>query len=406
MLKRKLFDSIIQHLPAKEFSIIVGPRQSGKTTLLTQIADYLKSKDEQVYMFTLEDQTILTKLNEHPENIFNFVFYDRNHRFYLLIDEIQYLEDPSNFLKLLYDKHFTSLKIIATGSSAFYIDKKFKDSLAGRKKLFELYTLNFEEFLDFRSRNNELSSELTRIRDNDQYISLKNSEIESFFHEYLTFGGYPAVVLAQNTDEKKAILKELLYSFVKRDISESNITEEEKFYRLMLLLAHQTGSLVNVNELSTTLRLSFSAIENYLYALRKCFHITLLRPFYKNIRKELTKMPKVYFHDLGLRNMLMNQFNPVFQRPDKGEIIENFVFIRLREKIGLDSLFYWRTADGHEIDFIVRESLEEGYAIEVKYDYSTFNQGKFKKFTEAYPGFLLECRAFEAISSKNKVLTL
>jgi predicted AAA+ superfamily ATPase len=237
-LKRRLLIELIRHLDAKEFSIIAGPRQSGKTTLLNQLSDHLREKGEMVYLFTLEDPAILSALNQHPENIFDLIIRKDQQRIYILLDEIQYLADPSNFLKLLYDKHAGLIKIIATGSSAFYIDRKFKDSLAGRKRLFELYTLSFDEMLDFRTGNQELSKELQYMRENDLYRPPNMPQLEAFFSEYLTYGGYPAVVLAQDHEEKVMRLKELLFSFVKRDISESNINDQEKFYRMMLLLAH------------------------------------------------------------------------------------------------------------------------------------------------------------------------
>jgi uncharacterized protein len=406
MNKRKLYFTITDQLIKKEFCIIAGPRQVGKTVLLSQIADFLREKNEQVFSFTLEDPAILARLNNHPEKIFDFIFPDRKQRLYLMIDEIQYLDNPSNFLKLLYDQYQPWLKIVATGSSAFYIDSKFKDSLAGRKQLYELYTLGFDEFLDFRTGNTELSTELVRIRENTGYISIKFQELENLLNEYLIFGGYPAVVLAPDTESKKLILRELLFSFVKRDIMESNINDSEKFYNLMLLLSHQTGSLLNVNELAGILKLSVTAVENYLYVLRKCYHIHLIRPFFRNIRKELTKMPKIYYNDLGMRNILMNQFNPVFQRSDKGELIENYAYIRLRETRDNDSLFYWRTTEGNEIDFVLRDTFETGEAIEIKYNYSSFNKGKYIKFTKAYPGFPISCFAWEGPSVSNKIISI
>ncbi len=404
--KRKLFHSLIRHLEDREFTIIVGPRQSGKTTLLNQISDYLKEKNETAYFFTLEDPSILSSLNKHPENIFDLIIRKDQQRIYLLLDEIQYLSDPSNFLKLLYDKHSGLIKVIATGSSAFYIDSKFKDSLAGRKRLFELFTLSFDEMLDFRTGNQEMSTELQNMRENDNYRPARLQQLEGFFSEYLTYGGYPAVVLAQDHDEKILLLKELLFSFVKRDIAESNITDSEKFYRMMLLLAHQTGSLVNSHELAGTLKLSAASIDKYFYVLQKCFHIQLIKPFFGNIRKELVKMPKCYFHDLGLRNILMNQFNPIFQRIDKGELIENYAFMRLREKIGMDSLFFWRTAEGNEVDFIVKQSVNQGEAIEIKYDFDAYNPKKYIRFTTAYPDISLSCRAFESEMNRGKIMTL
>lgn len=391
MNKRKLYFSVISQLQDKEFCIITGPRQSGKTVLLSQIAEYLKNSGEKVLNITLEDPLILKRLNEHPEKVFDYIIPDHSKRQFLLIDEIQYLNNPANFLKLLYDLHQPWLKIVATGSSAFYIDKKFDDSLAGRKHLLELFTLGFDEFLEFKTGNRELTSELEQIRNRKEYASLRFNEIENYFMEYITYGGYPAVVLAPDREKKITMLKEILNSYVKRDITESGINETEKFYHLMLLLSHQTGRLVNMNELANTLRLSITAVENYLYALRKCYHIQFIRPFYMNLRKELTKMPKVYFNDLGIRNVLMNLFSQVDQRIDRGELTENYAYIRLRDSRAYDSMFYWRTSDGHEVDFIIRDSLTSGEAFEIKYDYNSFNPVRYRKFREAYPGIPLKC---------------
>jgi predicted AAA+ superfamily ATPase len=391
MNKRKLYFSVISQLQDKEFCIITGPRQSGKTVLLSQIAEYLKNSGEKVLNVTLEDPLILKRLNEHPEKVFDYIIPDHSKRQFLLIDEIQYLNNPANFLKLLYDLHQPWLKIVATGSSAFYIDKKFDDSLAGRKHLFELFTLGFDEFLEFKTGNRELTSELEQIRNRKEYASLRFNEIENYFMEYITYGGYPAVVLAPDREKKITMLKEILNSYVKRDITESGINETEKFYHLMLLLSHQTGRLVNMNELANTLRLSITAVENYLYTLRKCYHIQFIRPFYMNLRKELTKMPKVYFNDLGIRNVLMNLFSQVDQRIDRGELTENYAYIRLRDSRAYDSMFYWRTSDGHEVDFIIRDSLTSGEAFEIKYDYNSFNPVRYRKFREAYPGIPLKC---------------
>lgn len=406
MKKRKLFQQIVGHLDKKEHTIIVGPRQAGKTTLLKQIEDYLKLSNNVVYFFNLEDATILQNLNQHPENIFHYFNSDAKSRIILLIDEVQYLKNPSNFLKLLYDKHAEKIKIIATGSSAFYIDLKFNDSLAGRKRLFNLYTLDFDEFLMFKSDRVDYQSELQEIRKNSNYLSLHRKQIESLFYEYLSFGGYPAVVVAPNPDEKKLILKELLFSYMKRDIYESRIQDEEKFNKMLQILASQIGGLINKNELSNTLQLSTTSVDRYITILRKTFHIHLVLPFYQNLRKELTKMPKVFFNDLGLRNALLNQFMPLDLRIDKGSLLENYVFVRLREIYGTDIIKYWRTANGNEVDFIIQEQWEKGFAIEVKHNYNQFKLSKYKIFTNTYSSYPLQCRAFISPTNKENVLGL
>lgn len=404
--ERKLYSTLTKHLKEKEFTIISGARQTGKTTLLNQLLNYLQQRKETVFFLTLEDPAILARLNQHPDNLFEFIIREPEKRIFILLDEVQYLNDPSNFLKFLYDKYSPQLKVIATGSSAFYIDRKFKDSLAGRKRLFELYTLDFDEYLNFRTTKDDLKEELVRIRSNNTYTSIKRKELESHFAEYLTYGGYPEVVLAGSVIKKMELLKELMGSYLKRDVSESNIQDQDKFYRLLILLSHQTGSLVNVNELSRTLKLSVTAVENYLYVLRKCFHVHLVNPFYGNIRKELTKMPKVYFHDLGFRNIIMNLFASLDQRPDKGSVIENYAFIRLREHYGSDNLRYWRTADGNEIDFIITETVGKGKAIEIKFEEGNFNPSRYSKFTEGYPGYQLSHRSLRSKDNRGSIIAL
>ena len=134
-----------------------------------------------------------------------------------------------------------------------------------------------------------------------------------------------------------------------------------------------------------------ATVENYIYLMQKTFIVQLLSPFYGNVRKELTKMPKVYFNDNGLRNALLNNFSRLNDRADKGALLENYVYCRLRQLHDRDSLHFWRTADGNEVDFILEQQLNKGLAYEVKYNDIQFKPSKYKKFTEAYPDFTLGC---------------
>lgn len=141
---------------------------------------------------------------------------------------------------------------------------------------------------------------------------------------------------------------------------------------------------MNVNELSATLRIKNETVNHYLYVMQKCFHITLVKPFHRNLRKELVKMPKAYVMDTGLRNCLLNNFQLPDARTDKGELWENMYFKLLAEKYGMHEIRYWRTADGNEVDFIIPD-IETPKAVEVKYDASAVKSSKYKKFEEAYP---------------------
>ena len=406
-LRRKLFTELSNHLEEREFTIITGARQTGKTTLLRQLEEELKSENKKVYYLSLEDPEILANLNRHPDNIFKYLTLDTNCITYLLMDEIQYLDDPSNFLKLLYDNYSSNFKLVVTGSSAFYIDKKFTDSLAGRKRLFKLYTLDFNEFIYFKTGSSDLINELSEIRNTEKYLSLKRRELKFLFKEYLTFGGYPGVVLAKDETKKKLLLKDLFLSYLQKDIYESKIRDENKFYELLIILANQTGSLLNMNELSNTLKISVTAVENYIYILQKSFHIQLIKPFHKNIRKELTKMPKIYFNDLGFRTTILNTYQDIETRLDKGEVIENYAYIRLREKYEMDYIKFWRTTSGNEVDFIIDDpGLSSKNAFEIKFNNTSYNMTKYKKFTEAYPDYSLQLRSYLAENNYTDIMAL
>lgn len=387
MIRRKLFEDLQVHLPKKEFSIITGARQTGKSTLLKQLEVYCKEEQIPVVFLNLENKTILAELNENPLNLLKFI-PEPNKRTIALVDEVQYLHDPSNFLKLLYDEHSEQIKVIATGSSAFYIDNKFNDSLAGRKKIFQLFTCSFDEYLDLSGKS-DLKEEKDRLLKNIEFKSTLIDYLRVEWETYMIYGGYPGIVTEPDKQEKINKLKEIRDSFVKRDLLESGVINETAFYNLFRILADQTGSMVNVNELSSTLRIKNETVDNYLTILQKCFHIALIKPFYKNIRKELTKMPKVFLLDTGLRNCLLNNFQPLAVRTDKGELWENTVFRIFADKIGIDAIQYWRTSAGNEVDFVI-SGLQVSKAIEAKYDINQVNTKKYKLFSSAYPEIPLQ----------------
>jgi uncharacterized protein len=290
-------------------------------------------------------------------------------------------------LKLLYDEQVEKVKIVATGSSAFYIDDHFRDSLAGRKRVFQLLTCSFNEYLQLRDKDT-LLQEYKRILSNKEAKTTQLEYLRLEWQSYMLYGGYPAVITEPDFREKIEKLKEIRDSFVKRDILESGVQNETAFYHLFRLLAEQSGCLTNVHELSATLRIKNATVNNYLHILQKCFHLALVKPFFRNLRKELTKMPKGFLLDTGLRNCLLNNFQQIPDRMDKGELWETVLFRVLADKYGWDAIYYWRTADGNEVDFVLPE-IESPFAIEAKYDEALIKPSKYKKFAEAYPGIPL-----------------
>lgn len=398
-MKRKIFNELVQLVPRKEYILITGARQVGKTTVIKQLATTLREKQEEHYFITFEDPDVLNAINKHPENILQFLKSDNRKdrsekKVILLVDEVQLAADPSNFLKLLYDKHGDWLKIIATGSSAFYLDTKFKDSLAGRKRILELYPLDFDEFLEF-SGNPGFREDYRLTQNNHDFQSLKYREMERLYQEYLTYGGYPAVVMEPDVNEKQKILKDLVNTYLKRDVFDSGDSNYLKVVQLLKILAFQTGQMVNVNELSRTLRFALPTIEKYLYILQKCYHIALLRPFFSNIRNEITRMPKVYFHDPGFRNALVNNWAPLQDRADRGQCVENSAYVELRNHHDAENLRFWRTSAGNEIDFIITDGINLQRAIEIKFNGSGWKEQSQKLFLKSYPGVPVEMYAWQ-----------
>jgi len=362
-----------EYLKDDDILLFTGARQAGKTTILRQLAERVEKKHGNLYFLNLEDPDYRSLLNQSPKNLFKIFTIDLKKRNFIFIDEVQYLNDPSNFLKYMYDEYRGRIKLLVSGSSAFYIDRKFKDSLAGRKRIFHVKTLSFREYLRFKNETDILQKDFRSLGISD------HDRLSVHLYEYMTYGGYPRIVLA-SAHEKIDLLSEIAYSYIKKDIYEASIRQEDIFFKLFKILSSQIGNLVNLSELAHTLGVSKTAIDNYLYIMQKSFHIALVKPFYRNIRKELTKMPKVYFFDTGLRNFFASNFKSFVIRDDKGALLENMVFRQLIEKYPVDEIRFWRTSQGQEIDFIA----DAKEAIEVKASSAGFKEGSYRVFSKHY----------------------
>lgn len=372
-------DALVESEPywyTDDILLFVGPRQAGKTTILRQIQDRIQ-RHTPSYWITLEDPDFLALLNKSPKNLFQIIPAHQDQKVFVFIDEIQYLDNPTNILKYLYDEHRDRVKLIVSGSSAFYIDETFQDSLVGRKKIFPVYPLSFREFLRFKNQDDLGGKDFSAL------ALMEKQTVSELYQEYMTYGGYPRVVLSP-IQQKEDALREIAYSYIKKDILEAGIRREETFFKLMKLLADHPGGLVNNTELANTLGVSILTVEKYLHVMRKSFHITMIRPFARNVRSELTKMPKIYWIDLGLRNFLAGSLAPYMVRNDKGRVLENAVARQLLTKRPEDEIKFWRTKSGQEIDFVV-----DSKAYEVKVDASNMKPSTLRAFQKAYPDIVL-----------------
>ena len=273
---RKIQQEISNWLLRDEIIVLSGSRQTGKTSLLKLLRDDLKSKKiekERLFYLNLEELDVLNDLNASPKNILNYIKV-KNKKSYFLIDEIQYLDNPSNFLKYLYDEHRDKVKLIVTGSSSLELKAKLQDSLVGRKVAFRINPLCFEEFLRFKR---------TDILDYYKHESAPlavQTEFKKYLDEYLLFGGLPKIALTDNSDEKKMLLKNYVSDYLNKDIrSIGKIDDLLKFNQLVKILASQIGQLLNVNELANTLNISRKEIGRYLNLLEYTFVLHRILPY-------------------------------------------------------------------------------------------------------------------------------
>ena len=379
LIDREIIPRIMDKIDSPEILLLVGARQVGKTSAMHLIMNRLRERvnPQNIHFFDLEDFRILDLINKGPAVFIHFLHSEyqiSNMKQYLFLDEIQYADNPSNFLKLIHDHH-PQFKVVASGSSTLSIRQKFKDSLAGRKRVFQIHTLSFREFLIFRNQHKLAELLLPSIFVDIKTIQAINwdrmrfhaDELSGMFEEFALYGGYPAVVLNHDKNDKVELLLEIVGSYVRKDIKDlSRIDNITGFNRLIQLCAAQCSKLVNVAELSSTLGISKQTIEKYLFLLENTFIITLLLPYFTNKRKEITKMPKIYMQDTGLRNSILSDFAPLGSRADKGEIVENVVLSQLmKTKSSLTNIFFWRSLSKAEVDFVVKKDFL--MPLEIKY---------------------------------------
>ncbi len=359
-IRREKEGEILRWLDEKEIIAIRGPRQSGKTTLLFRLMKILEKKrinKKRIHFITLEDDFEKDKFEKDPNAYIKYYVADDKERHFFLIDEVQYVKKAGKILKLVYDS-FHNIKIIITGSSTLDINE-IGSYLVGRVILFELYPFSFEEFLSAKDvkaneyyKKNKFSIEL-----NDTPKTLFIDTLNNYLKEYLTYGGYPRVVLETDKEKKKTLLKNIFLTYIEKDIAKIYGTKyNQKIGDLVKYLAATNGSIINYNDICNTTGLYYTELKEILTILENTYVIKRILPFHKNLITEIKKNPKIYFVDLGLRNFIYGRFD--HSDDELGKLLENFVMNNFMEK----SLNYWRTTAKAEVDFI----LEKEIPIEVK----------------------------------------
>ncbi len=362
MYKRKILSEIKKYLNFPEALILTGARQVGKTTIMRILYDELNVKEKPVLFFDLEDHLLLSQFNQSPVDVFQYIIEEIgiHKKIYIFIDEIQYLNDPSNLIKYFVD-HYKQVKIIASGSSTLQIKQKFKDALVGRKIEFPIYHLDFEEYLHFKGED-KLASLLIQ----DTISELNHQKLLTYFNRFSVEGGYPRVALLDKQSEKEKILNEIVQSYIYKDISYLFKIENISGFNLLLqIISNQCGQLFNLNQVQNAVKLNKVTLERYLFILENTFITKKIQPFFNNKTSEISKMGKVYILDNGIRNLLQKNFSKINDRLDKGLVLENAIFTEIyKNKSMLDEIKFWRTKSGNEVDFVI--DGKECCTIEVK----------------------------------------
>jgi len=326
LIKRRVQNDVENALFKGKIVVLYGARQVGKTTLVKGIID--KNKNDSLYLNCDEPDIRNALTNKTSTELKSYI----GSRRLVVIDEAQRVRDVGLTLKLIAD-NFSETQVIATGSSSFELSGKISEPLTGRKREFFLYPFSVDE--------------LSQV-----YSPLETNRL---LEERLIFGMYPGVIFAGS--DRGKVVRELATSYSYKDVlAYQNIRNPELLEKLLQALALQVGDEVSYTELAQLLGVNKVTIENYVRILEQAYIIFSVGPFSRNIRNELKKKRKIYFYDLGLRNALINNLNPVSLRRDVGALWENFMMserLKRNNNLGVSvNGYFWRTTNGKEIDYI------------------------------------------------------
>ncbi len=369
MYPRKITALIEQELNKPEIILLFGARRTGKSTILNM----LKEKHPSMQIFDCDNPVIHDVLQTKNTETIKSLFTKGK---IIAFDEAQTVTDIGLILKLLYDDRESELKFIATGSSSFDLSNKTGEPLTGRNISFNLFPLALPEIKE----KTGMLKVMERLDD------------------FLVYGTYPGIIDLNKTDKTKRLLQ-LSSDYLFKDILKfERLKNPDILRQLLKALALQVGSQVSVQELAQLLKISAVTVERYLDLLQKSFIIYKLPSYSGNLRNEIKKSKKYYFYDNGIRNALINNFNPVSNRSDAGALWENFCVVEMLKKVEYEqrfsNLYFWRTYDGAEID-LIEEKDGSLYAYEFKWNPKR-KVSLSKSFAEKY-----NVKGFKLITREN-----
>lgn len=349
MIPRRIFPELELHLSERFITVITGMRRVGKSTALQYLLGKIAHQNKTYLdLERVENRFIWEQLTyKDIQTDLEIAGIDFSEPAVIALDEIQLVPNITSAVKWFYDT-YPNLKFIVTGSSSFYLKNRFSESLAGRKHIFEMYPLDFLEFLWFQNQETALL-ERHRFEPFHQGIYLKYKDL---YGEFLRFGGFPDVVLSDSEQSKIRTLKDVVNAYIELDIRLlSDFDVSNVLYKLIRLLAARTGSLLDASKISGLIGVERRKLVSYLELLEKTYFIHAVSPFSKNVDREISQRRKLYLADTGILNHLA--------QVGSGQVFENQVYLQLMKQG--ETQFFQRKS-GAEIDFIFQQQT----AIEVK----------------------------------------
>lgn len=378
-IKRSKFDHLVGNMVKPEINILLGARQVGKSTLMDDLKNEAVKLGLETMTFNLEYPNDLLWFSRSDKEIFEELSARKN--IIIFIDEFHYLKNASKLFKGLYDLG-KNIKIIASGSSSIEIHKHLKESLAGRRKIFKIFPLVYEEW---KQTN-------------------KSEE------DFLIYGGLPGLLKLPLRDEKIEYLSQMVQTYIMKDIK--GLVKEENvraFNHLLFYLAEHQGSILPTSNLASEIGVSGKTIENYLEILEQTFIIYSVHSFAQKLANELKKSKKYYFYDSGIRNSLLKNFSLLKNRDDVGAILESAVLTELKFlQTSNVEIRFWRTKQGDEVDFIwIEDRIPVPVEVKSNVENDRIPSGLIK-FMKNYPkvkyGYVINSTKSEDMEHDGKII--
>lgn len=329
-----------EHLHNKQITVLTGMRRTGKTTLVKQLLSEIASDNKAYFdLERIDNRELFSEKNyDSVIQALRQRGIDSGKKAFIVLDEIQLAHNVPSVLKYLYDNY--NIKFIVTGSSSFYLKNLFTESLAGRKKVFELFPLDFGEFLTFKGIHSEKIAFMHKPFNHAEYNRLHGQ-----YEEFVEYGGFPDVVLAAKSTEKRDLSADILSSYINIDIKTlADFRTQDGIYKLLKMLSNRCCTRLEYSKLSRLTGISRITVQNYVDFLEKTYIIFRVPVLANNPDREIVKAKKLYFCDNGILNAL--------DRVSGGVKFENAVFSQLRHH---GELAYYSLKTGQEIDFILNK---------------------------------------------------